>query len=190
VDPPAGASPVPQPGPRLLDAGAIAARVDELAAAIAATATDGERGPLLLVCVLKGSFVFTADLARRLAARGVPVEIEFVAVRSYGGQTSAGRVELVRDLATSLRDRDVLLVEDVVDTGLTAAFLVEHCAAQLPHRLRLAALLDKPGLRRRAVDIDFCGFTIGDEFVVGYGLDVDERWRELPGIHTLAGSTG
>ncbi|HEY6379211.1 MAG TPA: hypoxanthine phosphoribosyltransferase [Candidatus Dormibacteraeota bacterium] len=190
MPPPAGASPHPQPGPQLLDAGAIAARVDELAAAIAATALDAGHGPLLLVCVLKGSFVFTADLARRLAARGVPVEIEFVAVRSYAGEASAGSVELVCDVATSLRERDVLLVEDVVDTGLTTAFLAEHCGARRPHRLRLAALLDKPGRRRRAVDIDFCGFSIGDEFVVGYGLDVDERWRELPGVHTLAGGTG
>jgi hypoxanthine phosphoribosyltransferase len=179
-------SPGPRLGPQVLDAGTIASRVDELAASIAETVRgDPEHPPLLLVCVLKGSFVFTADLARRLAAHDVRVEIEFIAVRSYGGQSPAGSVELVRDVATPLRDRDVLLVEDVVDTGLTTSFLIEHCRAHVPRRLRLVALLNKPGRRRRQVPIDFCGFTIGDDFVVGYGLDLDGRWRELPDVHTL-----
>lgn len=175
------------PGRRLLDAGVIAGRVAELAAAIAAATPEASTGAeaLVLVCVLKGSFVFTADLARALAGHGVRVEVEFVAVRSYGGRASAGAVELVRDVAASLRDRDVLLVEDVVDTGLTTAFLLDHCGAHRPRRLRLVALLDKPGRRRRAIAIDFRGFTLGDDFVVGYGLDLDERWRELPEVRGL-----
>jgi len=174
-----------RPGRVVVDAAAIARRIDEMAGEVAAEARDPQ-DPLVLVGVLKGSLLFTADLMRALAAHGVPVELEMVVVRSYAGATeSAGSVELVKDVTAGLRGRDVLIVEDVVDTGLTTAFLIEHLARQAPRRLRLAALLDKAGRRRRPVDIDYRGFVVGAEFLVGYGLDLGERWRELPDVHTL-----
>jgi hypoxanthine phosphoribosyltransferase len=173
---------MPEPGPVVLSAADIASRVDALAAEVAAATPDPA---LVLLCVLKGSFVVTADLCRALRRHGVAVEVDFVAVRSYAGDESTGTVELVKDVGIPLRGRDVLIVEDVVDTGLTTAFLLDHVRAHHPRRLRLLTLLDKPGQRRREVHIDFRGATLGDEFVVGYGLDVDERWRELPDVHVL-----
>ena len=175
-----------EPGPVVLSAADIAARVDALADEVAASGSLG--APLVLVCVLKGSFVLTADLSRALRCHGVDVEVDFVALRSYAGEDSTGTVELVKDVGTPLRGRDVLIVEDVIDTGLTTSFLLEHVRAHQPRRLRLLTLLDKPGRRRRDVQIDFRGATIGDEFVVGYGLDLDERWRELPDVHVLHAS--
>ena len=174
---------VHEPGPVVLSATEIASRVEALADDVAAS-VDRE-APLVLLCVLKGSFVLTSDLCRALQRRGVAVEVDFVAVRSYAGEDTTGTVELVKDVGTALRGRDVLIVEDVVDTGLTTSFLLEHVRAHQPRRLRLLTLLDKPGRRRREVRIDFRGATLGDEFVVGYGLDVDERWRELPDVHVL-----
>jgi hypoxanthine phosphoribosyltransferase len=175
-----------QPGPVVVSAEEIARLVDKLAAQVAAAepALAGDR-PLVLLCVLKGSLLLTADLCRALQRRGVQVEIEMVAVRSYAGEESTCTVELVKDVGTPLRARDVLIVEDVVDTGLTTAFLLEHIRAHKPQRLRLLTLLDKPGRRRQEVKIDYCGTVLGDDFVVGYGLDMDERWRELPDIRIV-----
>jgi hypoxanthine phosphoribosyltransferase len=173
--------PEPRPGPVLVSAQAIAARVVELAAAVDAVYAEATQ-PLVLVCVLTGSLLFTADLARALRQ---PVEIETVAARSYGGTVSSGSVQLLKDVSRPLRGRDVLIVEDIIDTGATTAFLRDHLAQHEPASLRLVALLDKHARRNRPVHIDFRGFGVRDRFVVGYGLDVDERWRELPDIHLL-----
>jgi len=181
----------PHPGPGeaerggevLLDAAAIADRVRGLAAEIDAAYGSLMR-PLVLVCVLKGSVFFTADLARALT---IPVVIDFIACRSYQGTRSAGTVELVKDIGMPLQDRDVLLVEDIIDTGLTTAFLLDHIGHHRPRSLRLVSLLEKDARRQREVHVDFTGFRIPDRFVVGYGLDVDERWRNLSEVRTLEG---
>jgi hypoxanthine phosphoribosyltransferase len=170
------------PGRLLVSPEQIAARIAELAAEIDA-AYAGVNGPVVLLCVLKGSLFFTADLARALT---IPLEIDAIAVRSYGaGTQSSGTVQLLKDVTTPLDGRHVLMVEDVIDTGLTTAFLHEHVARHHPASLRLVSLLDKPGRRLREVRIDFRGFVLPDEFVVGYGLDLDERFRNLPGVHAL-----
>jgi hypoxanthine phosphoribosyltransferase len=170
------------PGRLLVSPEQIAARIAELAAEIDA-AYAGVDGPVVLLCVLKGSLFFTADLARALS---IPLEIDAIAVRSYGaGTQSSGTVQLLKDVTTPLDGRHVLMVEDVIDTGLTTAFLHEHVARHHPASLRLVSLLDKPGRRLREVRIDFRGFVLPDEFVVGYGLDLDERFRNLPGVHAL-----
>lgn len=170
------------PGPVVVTAKAIAARIATLAAEIDAAYADLER-PLVLVCVLKGSLFFTADLARALRS---PVEIETIAVRAYDARGEpTGTVELVKDVGLSLLDRDVLVVEDVIDTGLTTAFVLDHLAQHRPRSLRLVTLLDKAARRRRPVPIAFRGFEVGPDFVVGYGLDLGERWRNLPDVHRL-----
>jgi len=177
--------PIPQPskGAALVDAAGIAARVATLAAEIEAAYGEPAE-PLVLICVLKGSLFFTADLARALR---LPVLIDFIAVRSYQGTQSGGSVELVKDVGINLHGRDVLVVEDIIDTGLTTSFLLDHLASHRPRSLRLVALLDKQAHRLRQVSVDFRGFTIPDRFVVGYGLDVDERWRNLPDVRTVEG---
>lgn len=172
-------------GGTLIASDAIQARIRELAAEIDAAYADAKQ-PLVLLCVLKGSVLFTADLSRALT---VPVEYEFVAVRSYGDDVkSSGTVELVKDVSMSLRDRDVLIVEDIIDTGLTTAFLHEHIANHKPRSLRLVALLNKGGSRRKEVRIDYSGFDIPNRFVVGYGLDLAERHRNLPDIRLVEGA--
>jgi len=172
----------PVPGRLLVSAERIAARIGELAAEIDA-AYAGVDSPVVLLCVLKGSLFFTADLARALT---IPLEIDAIAVRSYGaGTETTGTVQLLKDVTTPLGGRHVLMVEDVIDTGLTTSFLYEHVARHRPASLRLVSLLDKPGRRRREVRIDFRGFVLGGDFVVGYGLDLDERFRNLPDVHAL-----
>ena len=164
----------------LIDDAAIQRRVGELAAEIDAAYPVLEQ-PLVLICVLKGSILFTADLARALT---VPVEIEFVACRSYGdATTSSGTVELVKDVSMTLQDRDVLMVEDIIDTGMTTSFLRKHLSTHHPRTLRLVSLLDKRSRRIRPVEIDFRGFEIPDHFVVGYGLDLAQRHRNLRAVH-------
>jgi hypoxanthine phosphoribosyltransferase len=166
----------------LIEDTAIQRRVEELAAEIDAAYPVLEQS-LVLICVLKGSILFTADLARALT---IPVELEFVACRSYGDATSSsGTVELVKDVSMTLRDRDVLMVEDIIDTGLTTSFLRKHLATHHPRSLRLVSLLDKRSHRMREVQIDFRGFDIPDHFVVGYGLDVAQRLRNLRDIHVV-----
>jgi hypoxanthine phosphoribosyltransferase len=174
----------PRLGDVLVSRDSISRRVAELAAEVEGVYAECER-PLVLVCVLKGSLLFTADLARALS---IALEIEFVACRSYGaGGRSTGSVELVKDVSMPLGDRDVLMVEDIIDTGLTTAFLREHLAAHRPRSLRLAALLDKRGRRQRPVVADFRGFEIPDRFVVGYGLDLGELYRNLPDVYVVEG---
>ncbi len=136
-----------------------------------------------LVCVLKGAFVFLSDLVRALPG---DCSLDFMAVSSYGASTaSSGEVKLVKDLDSSLEGRDVVIVEDIVDTGLTLTYLQEILLARSPRRLRTACLLSKPSRRKINVKVDYVGFTIEDEFVVGYGLDFGERYRNLPYIGVI-----
>jgi len=169
----------------LIDRSAIQSKVDDLAREIDAAYRMVLEQPLVLTCVLKGSILFTADLARALT---VPVELEFVACRSYGdATTSSGTVELVKDVSMPLAGRDVLMVEDIIDTGMTTSFLRKHLSTHHPRSLRLVAMLDKRARRLKPVEIDFCGFTIEDHFVVGYGLDLAQRYRNLRDIHVVEG---
>lgn len=132
---------------------------------------------LLVVGILKGSFIFLADLVRSLS---IPCEIDFIEVSSYGaGAETSGEIKLKRDLEIEIKGRDVLLVEDIVDTGLTMNHLLKMLGARFPRSVAICSLLDKPSRRRVAVDVDFLGFTIEDHFVVGYGLDFNNRFREL-----------
>ena len=161
----------------MLSAEKIAARVAELGAQIT---TDYADRRLVLVSVLKGSFVFTADLAR--AIDGHP-RIEFLGVRSYGeGTTTSGVVQITQDLSRPIEGEDVLIVEDIVDTGLTIAHLLELFRTRRPASVKVCALLHKPARTKVEVPIHYLGFTIEDRFVVGYGLDWAERYRNLPFI--------
>ena len=164
----------------LLTSEVIAARVRELGASIT---HDYEGRSIVLVCILKGSFIFAADLARAIA---LPVRIEFLGVRSYGqGTTSSGVVQITQDLANPIEGEEVLLVEDIVDTGLTVAHLLELLRTRLPRTLKVCALLHKPARLCTPVPIEYLGFTIEDRFVVGYGLDRAEAYRNLPYIGIL-----
>ena len=134
----------------------------------------------LLVGVLKGSFVFMADLIRHL---DLQLELDFIKVCSYGaGRESSGVVRLMQDLGSPVEGRDVLVIEDIVDTGITISFVLDHLRKGKPGSLKLCALTDKPSRRRVPVAIDYVGLTVPDEFIVGYGLDCDERFRNLPDI--------
>lgn len=167
----------------LIDQAAIQARVAELAAEIRRDLGAGT--PVHLVAVLKGAFVFLADLMRQI---GGPVTCDFIAVSSYGGNAqSSGEVRLLKDLDHGLEGRDVIIVEDIVDTGLTLSYLQDILRAREPKTLRTACLLSKPSRRVVEVAVEYIGFTIEDRFVVGYGLDFDERHRNLPYIVVLDG---
>ncbi len=157
----------------------IKSRVIELAAAIERDYRD--KGPLL-IGVLKGSFIFLSDLVRAL---NIPLEIDFIRLSSYVGRDTSGRVEVIQEIRTPIGNRDVLVVEDIVDTGLSLSFLLDHLRQKSPASLRLCALLDKPSRRRVPVSIDYLGFTIPDRFVVGYGLDYEEKFRWLPDIRYI-----
>lgn len=159
----------------LIDAGAIARRVAELGDAI----TRDYRGQdIVLVPVLKGSYVFAADLARHI---DLEVAVDFLAVRSYGdGKDSSGVVEITSDLSHPIDGKHVILVEDIVDTGLTVSYLRENLVTRQPASLKIASLLHKPARTRVPVDIDYLGFTVDDVFIVGYGLDHAQKFRNLP----------
>jgi len=164
----------------LISAERLAERVRELAAEIT---RDYAGRSLVLLCVLKGSFIFASDLAR---AVGLPVRIEFLGVRSYGDDTkSSGVVQITQDLTRPVDGDDILLVEDIVDTGLTLSYLREQLRSRRPASVKVAALLHKPARLKREVEIDYLGFTIEDVFVVGYGLDYAERYRNLPFLGVL-----
>jgi len=146
---------------------------------------DYALNPPLLVCVLKGAINFMADLMRAIE---LPVEVDFMAVSSYGAATkTSGVVRIVKDLDVDLADRDVLIVEDVVDSGLTLNYLRQYLGARSPRSLEVCALLLKEGEQRVAQDLRYVGFTIPSDFVVGYGLDVNERYRNLDAIYTFTG---
>jgi hypoxanthine phosphoribosyltransferase len=165
-------------GPVVVTAEQLRRRIGELGAAIAA---DYARRPPLLVGVLKGAFMFMADLAR---ATDLPVDFDFMAVSSYGSATkTSGVVRIVKDLDTVLTGRHVLIVEDIVDSGLTLAYLRRILAARGPASLQVCALLVKEGMQRVDPDLAYVGFRIPPDFVVGYGLDVGERYRNLPDVH-------
>ena len=158
----------------------IAARVTELGEAIG---RDYAGRTPVLVGVLKGAVVFTADLLRAIP---MPAAMDFMAVSSYGsGTRSTGVVRLTADLSLSIEDRDVIIVEDVIDSGRTISYLRRNLATRHPRSLALCGLLDKVSRRELDVDIDYVGFVIPDEFVVGYGLDYDGRHRELPDLAVL-----
>ncbi len=157
-------------------------RIAELGAQIT---TDYASTPPLLVGVLKGAFVFMADLARAIA---LPVEIDFMAVSSYGSATrTSGVVRIVKDLDVDLVGRHVLVVEDIVDSGLTLSYLQRYLQARHPASLEVCALLVKEGQQRTSLDLRYVGFTIPPDFVLGYGLDVDERYRNLRAVHADRG---
>ena len=159
----------------LIDAGAIAERVAELGRAIS---HDFLGKDVVIVPVLKGSYVFAADLLRHI---DLDVAIDFLGVRSYGGQKeSSGVVQITTDLSYSIEGKHVILVEDIVDTGLTVSYLFENLATRQPASLKIASLLHKPSRTRVPVEIDYLGFTVDDVFIVGYGLDYAQKFRNLP----------
>lgn len=161
----------------LISADEIRAKVTELAARISHDYRDRS---LVVVGVLKGAWVFMADLVRSLE---IPVECDFLAVSSYGSETeSSGVVKILSDLSVSVEGKDVLLVEDIVDTGITLSYIKGLLELRHPRSLKICALLDKPARHRTDVQIDYLGFTIPNRFVVGYGIDYDERFRNLPYI--------
>lgn len=164
----------------LIPAGRISDRVAGLGAQITA---DYSPAGVHLVGILKGAFVFLSDLARAIRC---PVRIDFIGISSYGkGKTSSGEVKLTKDLDTTIEGADVLVVEDIVDSGVTLTYLVHVLEQRRPRSIRIAALLDKPERRRAPVKVDYVGFQIPDEFVVGYGLDFAEQYRNLPDICVL-----
>ena len=137
----------------------------------------------LLIGILKGSFIFLSDLVRQL---DFLLEVDFIRLSSYGdGKETSGNVSVVQDLGSSIEGRHVLIIEDIVDTGITIAFLLDYLKKQKPASLGLCALTEKPSRRRVPVTIDYIGITIPDKFIVGYGLDFNERYRNLPDICSL-----
>jgi hypoxanthine phosphoribosyltransferase len=159
----------------------VQARIGELAAKINHDYAGKE---LLVVGILRGAFIFLADLVRKLE---MPVVVDFMAVSSYGQATrSSGVVRILKDLDESVAGRRLLLVEDIVDTGLTLKYLSEYLRAKQPADLRVCTLLDKPDRRQVDIKPDYNGFAIPDYFVVGYGLDSGQRYRNLPGIYVLS----
>jgi len=157
---------------------------DEIRQAVAKLAAEIRRDykgkQPLLIGILKGSFVFMADLVREL---GLPVEVDFVKVSSYGaGMETSGKVRMMHSLKTAIKDRDVIVVEDIVDTGLTVSFLMNYLQKKKPSSLRLCALTDKPSRHQVPVTIDYLGFTVPNKFIVGYGIDWDEKFRHLRDI--------
>ena len=160
----------------------IEATVKRLAAEIR---EDYQGKSPLLMGILKGSFMFMADLIRLL---DFPVEVEFIRLSSYGrGTDSSGKVKVVQGLRSEVRGREILVIEDIVDTGITISFLLDYLRKKKPASLKLCALTDKPSRRQLPVTIHYLGFTVPDKFLVGYGLDLDEKFRNLPDICFIEG---
>lgn len=165
----------------LLPAEQIQMRIRELGAQISADYPEDR--PIYLICILKGAVLFHADLARAIDRS---VRMEFIGISSYGkNKTSSGEVKLTKDLDVSIEGADVLIVEDIVDSGITLTYLMHVLEQRRPGSLRIAALLDKPERRLRPVEVTYVGFRIPDEFVVGYGLDYAEEYRNLRDICIL-----
>lgn len=165
----------------LITAEQIRERIAELARAIEA---DYQDRPIYLISVLKGSFIFLADLSRAIQR---PVRIEFMAISSYGkDKTTSGQVKVLKDLDVSIEGHDLLIVEDIVDSGVTLNYLTRLLAQRRPRSMRIVTLLDKPERRLQPIEIHYVGFTIPDEFVVGYGLDFAEDYRNLADICVLS----
>lgn len=159
---------------------ALQSKVAELGAKITEDYKDKD---LLLVCVLKGAVIFVSDLMRQI---DLPLDIDFMAISSYGTNTqSSGVVRILKDLNTSIENRHVLIVEDIIDSGLTLSYLVENLKSRGPSSVEICTILDKPDRRAINLDIKYTGFQVPDEFVVGYGLDYAEKYRNLPYIAIL-----
>lgn len=164
-----------------LTAAQIHARVEEMGEQISADFPDG---PIYLIAILKGAFMFLADLSRAIRT---PARVEFIGISSYGrGKTTSGQVKVTKDLDVSIEGHHVLIVEDIVDSGVTLTYLLNVLEQRRPKSLHIATLLDKPERRLRPVDVAYVGFRIPDEFVVGYGLDFAEDYRNLRDICVLA----
>lgn len=164
----------------LISKGAVNKRIQELADTISDDYGDKE---VVLICVLKGAVMFMVDLSKQLR---MPVAFDFMDVTSYGGETkSSGIVKIVKDLNESIEGKNVLLVEDIIDSGRTLSYLLKVLKERNPASLKLCTLLDKPDRRIADVKVDYVGFSIPDEFVVGYGLDYAQRYRNLPYIGKL-----
>ena len=175
----------PNIGRILVEEHELQQRIRDLGKEITADYADG---PPLLVGILKGAFLFMADLARAI---DLPVEFDFMAVSSYGSATrTSGVVRILKDLDLDLTDRHVVIVEDIVDSGLTLAYLRKNLRARNPASLEVCALLVKEGLQKSDPDLRYVGFSIPPDFVIGYGLDVDERYRNLPYIAEYVGPEG
>ncbi len=158
----------------------IQQKVRELGAAVS---RDYEGRNPLVICVLKGAFIFMADLSKNIS---IPIELDFMAVSSYGNSTrSSGEVKIVKDLDVSVEGRDVLIVEDIIDSGLTLSYLIDVLERRNALSVNVVALFDKPGRRTVDLNADYTGFTIPDAFVVGYGLDYAEKYRNLPYVGIL-----
>jgi hypoxanthine phosphoribosyltransferase len=157
----------------------IQKRVRELARIISA---DYRKQDLVLVGILKGAFIFMSDLARYLS---IPVTMDFVRLASYGSQTRGGAIRLTKPLELPIQGRNVLIIEDIVDTGLTLRFLIDYLKKEAPRSVRICALIDKSERREVSIPVDYVGFSIPDGFIVGYGLDFDERYRHLPALYHL-----
>lgn len=146
---------------------------------------DYEGAEILLVCVLKGSFLFFADLARAIS---VPVVIDFVRLASYGSETqSSGLVEIRKDLEMPIKGRDVIIVEDIIDSGYTLEALYSRLIRREPRSLKICTLIDKSARRKVSIQADYSGISMDDGFIIGYGLDYDEKYRNLPDIHLVQG---
>ena len=155
-------------------------RISEIGAQIS---KDYEGRQVHMICILKGGVCFTVELAKRVS---VPVSFDFMSVSSYGGGTeSSGVVKIVKDLDEPLKGKDVLIVEDIIDSGRTLRYLVDMLQTREPNSIKICTLLDKPSRRVKAVNVDYTCFEIPDEFVVGYGLDYDQRYRSLPYIGVM-----
>lgn len=164
----------------LIDQESIARRVQELGRQIT---KDYARKEPSLICILKGASVFTADLCRQI---DLPVALDFMAISSYGtGASSSGVVRITKDLDRSIENKDVIIVEDIVDSGLTLSYLLANLGSRHPTSLRICVLLDKKERREVEVPVDYTGFVIPDHFVIGYGLDYAEKYRNLPYVGVL-----
>lgn len=164
----------------LINEDILQAKVKELGEKI----TEDYKGKdLLLVCVLKGAVVFVSDLMKRI---DLPLEVDFMAISSYGSSTkSSGVVRILKDLNNHIEGRNLLIVEDIIDSGLTLSYLIENLKARGPESIEICTILDKPDGRKTNIDIKYTGFTVPDEFVIGYGLDYAEKYRNLPYVAVL-----
>lgn len=154
-------------------------KIQEKVREIAKRIENDYEGEITLICILKGSTFFTVDLAKRIDKK---VKLEFIQVSSYGSSTTSSDITLKLDLKESIEGKDVIIVEDIIDTGRTLSYLIEHLKGRNPKSLKLCTLLDKPERRLYDVSVDYVGFEIPDKFVVGYGLDYNEMYRNLPYI--------
>lgn len=155
-------------------------RIEQLGKEISLAYLDQE---VMVVGVLKGAFIFMADLVRSLT---IPVKVDFVAVSSYGfSSQSSGVVQIIKDIGQSITNKQVLIIEDIVDTGLTLHYLKEHLLAREPKEVKICALLDKPARREVPLEVDYTGFVVPDAFLVGYGLDYQEKYRNLRDIFII-----